>query len=111
ILIILVMVVGQRARSAPTTQAAQRAEDELQGAVTECINVERHVHEMAAQMAAVRGELAARAAERDAVNTLVVALERQVAERRKPLERQQRDTADIVQQRELAIKELEDAQS
>ena len=105
ILIILVIVVGQRAKNAPVMQAAREAAEKLASARSETSALEQDTREIARQMAIVQSELAARARERSEVNALVTVLEGRLAERRAALDDKSREQYDL--QRDLATAKVE----
>lgn len=100
ILIILVMVVGERAKTAPVELAQVPPSRELVSAETESVQLEKDVHRLSAQMARVQSELRARYTERGRLSTLITAVERELAERRESLDAQSRVRYD--HERELA---------
>jgi hypothetical protein len=101
ILIILVMVVGERAKTAPLEVAAPAPSRELLAAQTESVQLEKDVHRLAVQMATLQDELRARFAERGQLSTLITAVERDLAERRAELDERSRRRYDL--DRDLAI--------
>jgi hypothetical protein len=118
ILIILVMVVGERARHAPLPKVARPADTELEAARAQASTIEGDVRRIAVQMEEVNLEMAGRARERDAINTLVTAMERKLGEHRGALDENSRE--DFDRKRDLALandelakldRELRDAQA
>jgi hypothetical protein len=105
ILIILVMVVGQRARNAPLPDVSRPADTALEAAAAEAAAVEGDVQRIAAKMRQVRAEMAARTFQRDQVQTLITAVEHDLAERRAALDLAARERFDV--KRELALAEDE----
>jgi hypothetical protein len=103
ILIILVIVVGIRAKKFPFGLTAP---EDLTAERAEAIAVEQDVHRIAAQMTTVNRELEARSFERGQVNTLISAIERQLAERRAALDDQARKRYDVDRDLALAADEL-----
>lgn len=101
ILIILVVVVGERAKTAPVELEPVPPSRELLSAHTESLQLEKDVHRLAAQMATVQSELRARFAERGRLSTLIGAIEHDLAERRESLDAQSRVRYDL--DRELAV--------
>jgi hypothetical protein len=105
ILIILVMVVGDRAKHAPLPEVAPPVDKQLEAAAAENTAIEREVHEIAAQMEVVTAEMAARTFERDQLQTLVAAVEHDIREKRLALDERSRRQFDA--QSELAEAEAE----
>jgi hypothetical protein len=101
ILIILVIVVGQRAKNAPLVQSAREAAAKLATARAETGSMEEDTAEIARQLAIVQSEVGSRARERGEVNALVTVLEGRMAERRAALDEKSRGRFDT--QRELAM--------
>ena len=100
ILIILVMVVGQRARDFPMAFASNSKAAKLAAAHAEADAVDGDVRRIADQMKVVQAELAARVRERGAVETMVTAVERELAARRAALDEKTRGRYDA--ERDLA---------
>jgi hypothetical protein len=112
ILIILVMVVGERAKNFPLGMPPQStATAELDAARAEAEALERSVKEIEAQRATVQQELAGRSAQRDQVSTLVMAVERDLAARRTALDEQSRHRYDVERDLALARDELKRLES
>ena len=107
ILIILVMVVGQRARNAPLPAVDPPGKAELEAAQREAATIEEDVNKIAAQMSTVEAEVAARTYERDQVNTLVAAIEQAVAKRRAELDEKDQKKYDLARERALTADEME----
>ena len=107
ILIILVIVVGQRAKNEPLVIAAREAAEKLQAARAAAAAMEQDVHQIAGQMAVVQSELAARSAERTQVNTVITALEARLSERRAALDARSRRGYDLERDLKLASAQLE----
>jgi hypothetical protein len=101
ILIILVMVAGQRAKDVSSALATAPLNAELAAAQAEADTVEQDVHRISAEMASVQAELAGRAAERGQLSTLVEAIESELAQRRAALDEQSRRQYDL--QRDMAL--------
>jgi hypothetical protein len=101
ILIILVMVVGERAKTALIEATPAPPNRELVAAQTESAQLEGEVHRLTAQMATVAQELQVRSAERGQLSTLIAAVERELAERRGALDQRSRERYDL--DRDLAI--------
>lgn len=101
ILIILVMVAGQRSHEAIEALANAPASAELAAAESEATRLEQDVQGIAARMAHVQAELQAKMAERSQVSTLVAAVEHDLAERRAALGRASSEQYDV--KRDLAL--------
>jgi hypothetical protein len=101
ILIILVMVAGQRSQQAIEQLARAPLDAELKAAQNEAVAVEQDIHNIAQQTAIVQNELAARSAQRGQVSTLIRAIEQELAERRAALDQNARQRYDL--ERDLAI--------
>lgn len=101
ILIILVMVAGQRSQQAIEQLARAPLDAELKAAQSEAVAVEQDIHHIARQTAIVENELAARSAERGQISTLIRAIEQELAERRGSLDQNARKRYDL--ERDLAI--------
>jgi hypothetical protein len=106
ILIILVMVAGQRSKEAVEALATAPLSAEVAAAEAETTALEQDVHRIDEQMATVRAELAARSAERSQVSTLVAAIEQELANRRSALDAQARGRYDLERDLALARDEL-----
>jgi hypothetical protein len=106
ILIILVMVAGQRSHEAIEALANAPASAELAAAESEAGRLEQDVQAIAGQMAHVQAELQARMAERAQVSTLVAAVEQDLAQRRAALDRAATDHYDVKRDLALARDEL-----
>lgn len=106
ILIILVMVAGQRSKEAVEALANAPLNAEVAAAQAETATLEQDVHRTDQQMATVRSELAARSAERSQVSTLVAAVEQELAARRSALDAQSRGRYDLDRDLALARDEL-----
>jgi hypothetical protein len=106
ILIILVMVAGQRSRQAVEAMATAPLTAELAAAQAEAVTLEQDVHRIADQMATVRAELAVRSAERGQLSTLVAAIEQDLAKRRAALDQRSRGRYDLERDLALARDEL-----
>jgi hypothetical protein len=100
ILIILVMVVGERAKTAPLEPASGPSR-KLVEAQTESVQLERDVQRLTMNMATVEHELQARHVERDQLSTLVTAVESELADARAKLDAEARSRYDL--DRDLAI--------
>ncbi len=107
ILIILVMVVGQRARDFPFALAGNSKAAELAAAHSEAAAIEAEVGRIADQAKVVQAELAERVRERGGVETVVTAVERELAERRAALDEKTRGRYDAERDLALARAELE----
>ncbi len=105
ILIILVMVVGERASRMPLPEVKPPAAEDLSEKQKEAAAIEANVQEIAENMQRVEGELNARTFERDQVSTLVTAIEHELGERRAALNDAERSQYDA--QSELALAEDE----
>jgi hypothetical protein len=101
ILIILVMVAGQRSQQAIEQLARAPGDAALKAAQAEATALEQDIHHIAQQTAIVDAELAARSAQRGQVSTLIRAIEQELAERRGALDQNARQRYDL--QRDLAI--------
>jgi hypothetical protein len=86
ILIILVMVVGERAKSAYLKEESPEVHEELLAAQSEAVRLENDVHELADRMARVQAELQAKMLERGQLHTLVTAIEKDLEARRQKLD-------------------------
>lgn len=107
ILIILVMVVGERAKNFPLgLLPTPPASTELSTTRAEAEALEQDVRGIAAQMATVEDELAARSNQRGQLSTVVAAIERELAGRRGALDEQSRRRYDVQRQLALAADEL-----
>lgn len=105
ILIILVIVVGQRAKNSPIILAARDAADKLAVARSEAAALEEDAAKTADQLRITQSELAARSAERTEVNTLIAAIEQELAARRGGLDDEARRRYDL--DRDLALAKAE----
>ena len=105
ILIILVIVVGQRAKNSPIILAAREAADKLAVARSEATALEEDAAKTADQLRITQSELAARSAERTEVNTLIAAIEQELAARRGGLDDEARRRYDL--DRDLALAKAE----
>lgn len=85
ILIILVMVVGERAKSAPVPAKSAAPSPELLQARSEAAELEHDVHQLQARMAGVQQEMQLRAIERSQLQTLITAVERELAKQQQAL--------------------------
>lgn len=101
ILIILVMVAGQRSQQAIEQLARAPLDAELKAAQSEAVAVEQDIHNIARQTATVAAELAARSAERGQVSLLIRAIEQELAERRGTFDQTTKMRYDV--ERDLAI--------
>jgi hypothetical protein len=102
ILIILVMVVGERAKNYPPDLLPQSpASAELESARARAASLESESRDLERQRAIVDGELSTRTAERDRLSTVVAAIERGVSTRRAALDEQSRRRWDV--DRQLAV--------
>lgn len=101
ILIILVMVVGERAKTAPVEFEEPAPSHKLVAAQDESVRLEQDVHRLQAQMATVQRELQARFIERGDLSTLITAVERDLADHRAALDERSRRRYDL--DRDLAI--------
>jgi hypothetical protein len=90
ILIILVMVVGERAKTAPVDLGDRASGRAVLAAETEAVRLEDDVRRLSAQMKTVQGELRGRLAERNRLSTLVAAVERDLALARSGLDKKAR---------------------
>lgn len=107
ILIILVMVVGERARNAPLPTVAVPGQEELEAAKSEAASVEQSVRDIEAQLKNSQVETAMRTRERDGLHTLITAIEHEMAERRAALDEASREKFDTRRELALAQAELE----
>ena len=105
ILIILVMVVGDRARNAPLPKVKLPGTEELQAARAEAASIEQDVRRIDVQRKTLGIETASRTVERNALQTLVTALEHDIGEHRQALDEASRESFDAT--RELAAAEAE----
>ena len=101
ILIILVMVVGERAKTSPVSLEPAPPSRELVAASRAASELEQDVHRMSGQMATVQTELHDRSLERGQLSTLVTAVEGELAQRRAALDTQSQARYDL--QRDLAV--------
>jgi hypothetical protein len=101
ILIVLVMVVGERAKTAPLEVPDVTPSRELVAAQTESAQLEGEVQRLTAQLSTVGEELRLRASERGQLSTLIAAIEGELAEHRAALDKQTQTRYD--HQRDLAI--------
>lgn len=86
ILIILVMVVGERAKSAYLKEETPEVNEQLVAAQGEATRLENDVHELSSRMAQVQAELQAKMHERGQLHTLVSAIEKELESRRQKLD-------------------------
>ncbi len=86
ILIILVMVVGERAKTAPVELPAPAPNQALTAARAESQQLEDDVHRLAAQMAEIQAATQAKAIERGRLSVLVTAIEKDMDQRRQALD-------------------------
>ncbi len=105
ILIILVMVVGERAKMVPVEASPAPPSAELVAARGEAVRLEQDVHDLAHQMTAVQSALQMRAAERNQLATLMAAVEQELEARRVSLDDETRQRYE--QDRDLALTEDE----
>jgi hypothetical protein len=101
ILIILVMVVGERAKSAPVPVTPSGPSRELVQAREEAVALERDVHELQARMLGVQQEMQLRAMERSQLQTLITAIEKELENRQQALG--EKKGAEYAIDRDLAI--------
>jgi len=101
ILIILVMIVGQRGKDKPIAPIPSSSSAELAAAQSKAVSIEQDVHRIATQMASVQNELAGRANERNNLSTLIAAIEKDLADRRQALDAKSRGRYDY--DRDLAL--------
>ena len=106
ILIILVMVVGERARHAPLPAVPVPGRVKLDPARAEAASLEQEILDLDRQRKIVQQEMAARTFERDQVQTFVTAIERDLADRRAALDEASRKRYDFERERALAEDEL-----
>jgi hypothetical protein len=95
ILIILVMVVGERAKRAPVEIPPPQPSAELAAARGAEAALDGEVRRTAAQLESVQAELVVRAAGRGQLATLAEAIERDLAARRAALDRQSQNRYDL----------------
>jgi hypothetical protein len=106
ILIILVMVVGERAKTAPVELGQRLSDRAALAAEAEAARLDDDVRRLAAQMATVGGELRGRLAERNRLSTLVAAVEHDLALARSSLDSQARARYETDRDLALARNEL-----
>ncbi|HEX3726543.1 MAG TPA: hypothetical protein VHV08_09890 [Pirellulales bacterium] len=106
ILIILVIIVGERAKNEPMVMAARASAEKLAAARADAAALERDTFELAGQVRNAQGEVAARSAERTQVNTLVAAIEHELNDRRAQLDDTARRRYDLDRDLALARAEL-----
>lgn len=106
ILIILVMVVGERAKTAPVDVAPPQPSREVLAAAAESKQLEQDVHRLSGEMATVQSELQARSRERGQLSTLVAAVEQELTARRAELDAQARARFDLDRDLSTARDEL-----
>ena len=94
ILIILVMVAGQRSQQAIEQLAREPLDAELKAAANEAAAVEQDIHRIAQQNAIVENELAAGSAQRGQISTLIRVDQQELAERRGALDQNARSCYD-----------------
>jgi len=113
ILIILVMIVGQRAHNLIVSESstpagpAQTAIDAQQAAAA----LEEDVAHLTGEIATVRQTAAARFAERDHLSTILTAAEHELAKRRATLDEKSRHKYDLDRDKALAKADLERLES
>jgi hypothetical protein len=106
ILIILVMVAGQHAQQIKQALARAPLHAEFEAAVAEAAALEGDVHQFDAQIGRVQAELAVRSSERNAISTVVVAIEQELAKRRAELDAEKQRSFDGQRDLNLAREEL-----
>lgn len=111
ILIILVMVVGMRAGhtppdSEPQVREAESVDDKTASVAEEASEVQRDVYRLAAHARNVESELKLRELERHQLGVLLVAAEREIADRRAKLNEIDRRRLDRRNQRTAAMSEV-----
>lgn len=82
ILIILVMVVAERARTAPIETKPSAPSQELATAQAHTAKLEGDIHQISRQMAIVQAETQAKAHERGQLSTVIAAIEQEMEKRR-----------------------------
>lgn len=106
ILIILVMVVGDQARKAVLPLVQPPDLTQVKAAEVEAARMEDEIRSVADQMQVVTAELRARTYERDQVQTLLAALDHDLATRRASLDEADRAQYDLERDLALANEEL-----
>jgi hypothetical protein len=105
ILIILVMVVAERARTAPI-EAPTSPSQELVAAQKHSAQLEDDIHHISRQMAIVQAETQAKAHERGQLSTVVAAIEQEMEKRRLMLDAQAQNRYETDRELALARDEL-----
>lgn len=106
ILIILVMVAGQHAQQVKKALARAPLNAELEAAAAQASTLEGDIHQLDAQMNRVQAELAGRTQQRNAVSTVVAAVEQELAKRRGELDAEKQRRFDHDRDLALARDEL-----
>ncbi|REK18547.1 MAG: hypothetical protein DWQ37_04015 [Planctomycetota bacterium] len=106
ILIILVMVVGERAKTAVVEVPPAEPNPRLLSACAEASKLDQHVREIAAQMESVKREAQLRKIERDHLSTLMAAVEKEFERRRKDRKEQTQEQFDAELKLAMARDEL-----
>ena len=106
ILIILVMVVGDRARRMPLPDVEPPLQAELKAARAESAAIELDVYRIESQRQLVQAEVAAATFERDQVQTVIAAVEHDLSELRAALDADQRERLEAQRELDRAEKEL-----
>ncbi len=101
ILIILVMVVGERAKFSPVPTKPEQSGVELGAARDEALLIEQDVHELQTTILRVNQEVQLRAHERSQIQTLVSAVERELSEKQQTLG--EKANAQYLINRDLAV--------
>ncbi len=106
ILLILVMVVGERALNAPLPEVPVPGQQELKAAQAEAATIEQDVRKIDAQLTILQRETAPRTLERNALQTLITAIEHGMAQQRATLDEASREQFDTTRELTLAEDEL-----
>ena len=118
ILIILVMIVGARAKDAmselpaspPPASTTPRADDSLQTLQSAAAGLETDIHKTQSQINRQEQEIAYRRIERDQLLTLLTATEKELGTAREDLDAAQQERLKVQQQLSTAARELDKVQ-
>ena len=106
ILIILVMVVGERAKNMPDAMPAGAPNIELVAARAESQRLEDDVHQLTAKMSEIQAATQAKAHERGQLSVVVAAIEQEMSKRREALDDGSRQRYEFDREMVLARDEL-----
>jgi hypothetical protein len=112
ILIILVMVVGMRAKNAPPVEAADQAsprsiDPQIEALAAQAADVHRDIYQLHQQATSVEQELALQEAGRNQLAVIVAAAEQEIDERKAKLDSAKREQVEQQLQMKSALAELD----